>query len=206
MRTLIIKVAAVLFSLLASVGCAIALSAGSAAASGTTTTSTTVTAPPIQGTTPRLITMYVDTVQGAGGSPAPAAGCAMTNLFEQGQVVVFRMWGTDGATLAPLTDKNVKSANVIIPIAGGGTVTEPLAYAAHGTVAYWTYGWATTTSTPLGVVNFKVKVTTKRVPAVRKKVKGHWKVIKKAIPSYTGIFTQAGFPSVSQLTITPDAA
>lgn len=207
MKSLMIKTAMVVLGLAGSAGLAAAMPASGSAATTTTGTSTTVTQPPVQGTTPRLVTMYVDTVQGAGGSPKPAAGCAITNLFEQGQVVVFRMWGTDGADGGlPLTQKNVKSAVVSIPLAGGGSTTLPLAYAAHGSYAYWTTPWNTTKSTALGVVNFTVTVKTLPIPGIRKKIAKHWKWIVKPIPSQTGTFSQLGFPSVSQLTITPDAS
>ncbi len=67
-------------------------STGHAAAS-TTTTSTTL-APPVQGDGGQHVFFSVDTVQGAGGKvKLPAdAGCSMTNLFQRGEVVVFRMW------------------------------------------------------------------------------------------------------------------
>lgn len=212
MRTLIIKTALVGAGLAAGVAAVLPAAGGAAT---TTTTPTTVTAPPVQGTAPRNVTMYVDTIQGSGGSPKPAAGCAITNLFEQGQVVVFRMWGTNGAGGGiPLTDQTVKSAYVTIPGTNGTSTQLKLAYAAHGTVAYWTTPWFTTTTTPVGVVNFTVTVTTDPIPGVRAKVrvpgtkrsahKFEWVWTKKPVPSLTGTFTQQGFPSISQLTITTD--
>ena len=60
----------------------------------------------------------------------------MTNLFVQGQQVVFRMWGVDVTTGGnALTNKNVAAAYVTIP---GVSSPITLSYATHGTSSYWT--------------------------------------------------------------------
>lgn len=146
-------------------------------------------APPFPGSkSPILIS--VDTVQGAGGSPAPAVGCSLTNLFRQGQVVVFRLWGMNarlgGAILTP---KNVTSVQVIIP---GLTAPISFAFGNHGTVAFWSAPWRTNASTPLGLVDYTVVVKTKAVKFQGKKVK-----------SFTARYTQQGLALPSRLTITP---
>ncbi|MGC9221694.1 MAG: hypothetical protein ACP5H2_10155 [Solirubrobacteraceae bacterium] len=210
MKHLNIKAGA-LVGLAAVAGIGAALPAASTAAvkhAGTTTTSTTVTAPPVQGRAPKQIAMYVDTVIGAGSTMTGVeAACSITSEFVQGQTVVFRMWGNDGYTGGtPLTQANVASATVTLPVAGGGTQQEALAYGAHGTVAYWTYGWKTSSSTPTGVIPFTITVKTVKVPGVDhhkvgKKHHKHWVWAVKPIPSHTATFSQAGTPPTSQLTI-----
>jgi hypothetical protein len=198
MKKLMTKTVALTLSLIATVGVLAVATAASATGSIVrtgATGATGVTQPPVQDWTAKSgVFFYVDTVTG-GGSPKPSAPCAITNLFQAGQVVVFRMWGVNAkAGGATLTDNTVKKAFVTIPQAGGTSAVIQLTYAAHGTTAYWTGAWNTTASTPVGVVNFRVTVTTMPV----KKTKKHHK-----IPAVTGTFSQAGFPSVSQLTITP---
>jgi hypothetical protein len=150
------------------------------------------TAPPVQGSKLAVV-MYVDTVQGAAGNPAPAVGCAQTNLFRRGQQVVFRMWGVNvKLSGVALTHKNVKSAAVIIP---GLTGQIPLAYGAHGkapnpVVSFWAAPWQINATYPLGVVDFTVVVKTKADK------KHHVKAI-------TARYTQAGFAPTSRLTVTP---
>jgi hypothetical protein len=150
-------------------------------------------ADPVQGNKLAVV-INADTVTG-GGSPTPAAPCAQTNLFRQGQIVVFRMWGVnvklDGVAL---TDKNVISAVVKIP---GRKQPLPFKYGLHGTapnqVSFWTAVFPTA-KYPLGVVNFTVVVKTKAV----KKTAHH-----KAVKSLTGTYSQKGFSDVSRLTVTP---
>lgn len=157
----------------------------------TPTPAATVVAPPVQGAKKGVV-LYVDTVQGAGGSPAPAVGCSQTNLFRQGQVVVFRMWGIDAKHGGvALTSKNVKSAVVTIP----GQAPIQMVYGAHGkapgpVVSFWSAPWKTSSSTALGVVNFTITVKTKANK-------------KTHIKSVSGTFSQTGFSPSSQLTITP---
>jgi hypothetical protein len=160
---------------------------GRAASPNQAATPTPAPAPPIQGSKLAVV-MYVDTVQGSGGTPKPTVGCSQTNLFKQGQQVVFRMWGIDvkaGGTA--LTPKNVKSAVVNIP---GLSAPIPLAYGNHGTVAFWASAWKIDTAYPLGVVNFSVVVKTKADK-------------KHHLKSYTARFTQTGFAQPSLLTVTP---
>lgn len=164
-------------------------STSTATATATATPSATPVAPPVQGNQLPVM-MYVDTVQGAGGSPAPAVGCSQTNLFRQGQVVVFRMYGVNvalnGKALKPW---NVKSVMVNVP----GIAPIPMAYGAHGTapnaVSFWSAPFKTT-GYPLGVVDFTIVVKTKA------NAKFHAKAM-------TATYSQAGFSPTSRLTITP---
>lgn len=147
-------------------------------------------AAPIQGDHGRHLSLYVDTVEGSGGSPKPAGACAMTNLFIQGQQVVFRAYGDDMSLGGvPLTPQLVKSAYVVIP---GGPRLQ-LSYGAHGTSAFWTAPWMTT-GYGLGIVNFRVVFVTKAIPATKQ---------HKRIPSQSAEFSQLGLAPSSMLTIVP---
>jgi hypothetical protein len=155
-------------------------------------TPTPTPAPPVQGAKLAVV-MYVDTVQGSAGNPAPTVGCSQTNMFRLGQQVVFRMWGVNvKRSGVALTPNNVKLAEVIIP---GLSAPIPLAYGAHGkapnpVVSFWAAPWKIDATYPLGVVNFVVVVTTKP----DKKL--HLKAI-------TARYSQVGFAAPSQLTVTP---
>jgi len=164
--------------------------AGAGAASlhaATGTTTTTTLGPPAQGAGRHAIFMYVDTV--AGGNYKPVSDCTMTNLFQPGQTVVFRM---DGVNVAAggvnLTAANVASAWITIP----GVKAQTMSYGTHGKFSYWTTGWAIPTNYPVGTVNFVVHVITKAVPATAS---------SSAVPAESGTFTQAGLAPPSQLTI-----
>jgi len=136
------------------------------------------------------VALTVATVEGAGGKPAPAVGCSQTNLFRQGQVVVFRMWGTNAKLGgAALTPKNVQSAQILVP---GLSAPIVFAYGNHGTVAFWSAPWRTDTTTSIGLVDYTVVVKTKAVKFQGKKIK-----------SFTAKYTQQGLAQPSRLTITP---
>ncbi len=125
-----------------------------------------VTGTPVQGIVASPISLYVDTVIGGGttGVLAPRFGvsCAVTSQFIVGQTIVFRVYGNDsdlgGAVLDPT---NVQSA--FINVAGIATPIQ-LSYGNHGGVAFWTGVLKTGTTNglynTLGVINFKVTVTT----------------------------------------------
>ncbi len=177
----------------------------------TTAPTTTTLAPPVQGAANLPLYLNVDTVVGSGGTGVLKApiGCAMTNEFYVGQTVVFRMSGVNVATGGtPLTGSNVASATITVP---GIATPFTMNYGNHGTAAFWSYGWNTTGYATMGVVPFKLTVTTKSVPAVtkvvRQKIKGKWVqkrvVVKKAIKAQTFTYTQAGTSANSQLTINP---
>jgi hypothetical protein len=153
-------------------------------------TATVPPGPPIQGKTVAVL-LYVDTVTGPIGKPAGV--CIQTNLFKQGQMVVFRMWGNNvKAGGAALTAKNVTSALIQIP----GADPIKLNYTSHSgnglprAVSYWEAPWAIPATYPLGVVDFSIVVKTK----ANKKV--HLK-------SYTGRFSQADLSPSSRLTVSP---
>ena len=133
---------------------------------------------------------YVDTVEGAGGTVPAAAGCAMTNLFTTGQVVVFRLAGLEAANGTVLTASDVQRAFVYVP--GVGRI--PFTYGTHGTSSYWTAAWNTTGYASSGTVNFYAAVWSKLIPAT----KG-----SKAVRSYLGTFSQAGLAPPSRLEVNP---
>ena len=121
---------------------------------------------PVQGTVPNPISLYVDTVLASGttGVLAPRFGvsCAVTSQFIVGQTIVFRVYGND-ADLGGAVLDSTNVANAFVTVAGVATPI-PLAYGNHSGVAFWT-AVLKTGATPLyntlGVINFKVTVTTK---------------------------------------------
>ena len=215
------RVVAVVTAGMLSLGGAALVGIGTASADSTTTTTvaptttttaapttTTTLAPPIQGTAPLPIYMQVDTVTAGGGSGPlkPAYGCAQSNEFLVGQAVVFRMSAVNvAAGGTPLTAANTKSVVVNIP----GTAPLPMDYGNHGTTAFWSAGWHTTSTTPLGVVHFTITLTTKAIPAVTKlhrvKVGNRYVmrryIVKPGVPSKSWTYSQAGTPASSQLTL-----
>lgn len=216
-------------------------SLGSAVASADTTTTTaaptttttvapttTTLGPPIQGMTPLNLAFQVDTVQGSSStSIKPPVGCAQTNEFYVGQQVVFRMAAANVAAGGiAITGANA-TAQVIIP---GVATPITMGYGNHGTVAFWTGAWKTGGYPTMGVVAFKIVVTTIAVPAVTKKVsaikqvpvlvKGkkvvrNGRVVTKsvryvktvvvtpAVPGQSATYTQTGWSASSQLTVNP---
>jgi hypothetical protein len=151
-------------------------------------TTTTTLAPPVQGAGKHWVFLYVDTVTG-GGTPTPAAGCAQTNYFLRGQVVVFRMDGVNVvAGGVALTSANTQSAVVKIP----GVAPLSMTYGSHGKASFWTVPWTVPATYPLGIVDFSVRVSTDPVPATP----GHARVSR-----VVGVFTQIGLAPPSRLTI-----
>jgi hypothetical protein len=184
MKKLLMTVAAGLVAIGGVVAIAV-VGAGAGAATGhagaATTTTTTTLAPP---------------VQGGGGTVklAADAACSMTNLFQRGDVVVFRMYGVHVTTGGnDLSNVSVKNAYVKVP----GLKAIPLVYGTHPTkpaVSYWTAAWPVGKTYPLGVVNYSVTVITNPVPAG----------LTQAVPSEKGVFVQQDSPEVaSMLTIEP---
>ena len=144
-----------------------------------TTTKTTLPVP-VQGAGKHAVFMYVDTVT-AGGSPKPAAACAITNFFQRGQTMAFRMWGIEAATGGTnLLPNNVVAATVDIP----GEKPVPMTYGPKD--PFWTAAWTVPKNYPFGTLGFSVQVTTKKVGNV---------------PQQQGVFSQRGTPPPSQLTI-----
>lgn len=128
---------------------------------------TVKTGTPVQGITPSPISLYVDTIVASGstGALAPRFGvsCAITSQFIVGQTIVFRVYGNDSDLGGAVLDSsNVASATVTI--AGVPTPLQ-LTYGNHSGVAFWSAPFKTGTTAglygTLGVVNFKVTVTTK---------------------------------------------
>jgi hypothetical protein len=174
---------------LATMTIAFASAAGAAPVTAAAPTTTTTLGPPAQGTGVHKVFLYVDTVTGAGSNPAPAAGCAQTNLFQPGQVVVFRMDGVNAAAGGiDLTSATVLNAYVKVP----GLTRIPMVYGTHGKASYWTAAWTISATYPVGIVDFWVHVTTKAIPKT---------ATSPAVPQEAGNFTQVGLAPPSQLTV-----
>ena len=175
------------------------------------------------------VMLYVDTIvaSGATGAIAPAyGGCQITNEFLLGQTIVFRVYG-NSADLngAALTSLNVSSATVTV---SGVSAPIPLAFGNHSGVAFWTGVLKTGTGaglySTLGIINYKVSMSTIAVPAVVKKITAYRIVkrnvngkivrvrvaykktitVKKAVPGATGTFVSSFSPkSVATLNAVP---
>jgi len=122
---------------------------------------------PVQGVVPSPISLYVDTVlaSGSSGALAPRFGvsCAITSQFIVGQTIVFRVYGNDSDLGGAVLDSsNVASAYVTV---AGIANPIPLTYGNHSGVAFWSAPLKTGTTAglygTLGVMNFKVTLTTK---------------------------------------------
>jgi hypothetical protein len=151
-------------------------------------TTTTTLGPPAQGIGVHKVFLYVDTITG-GGTPTPSAGCAQTNLFQPGQVVVFRMDGVNAAAGGiNLTPGTVLNAYVKVP----GLARIPMVYGTHGKASYWTAAWTIGATYPVGIVDFWVHVTTQAIPKT---------ATSPAVPEEGGNFTQVGLAPPSQLTV-----
>ena len=99
--------------------------------------------------------LYVDTVNGTrpvGAKPRPI-GCTQTNVFQRGEQVVFRIWGSEADTGAVLSTENVKYAYVKLP----GQPNLKLNWGAHGSstnrVWFWTSAWIVPADYPLGSID-----------------------------------------------------
>jgi len=194
------RIAVGLVAAIAAGGMATAIASAGAStghASASTTTTTTTLAPPVQGSGGHKVFFNVDTVWGGGGSvKLPAdAGCAMSSLFQRGEVVVFRMYGVHVTTGGnALTGVAVKYAFVKVP----GLPKIPLNYSTHPTKpakSYWTAAWKIAKNYPLGVVNYTVTVVTNAVPG---------NGLIAPVPSEIGVYTQQQTPQLaSPLTIEP---
>jgi hypothetical protein len=208
-------------------------SAGAASTTTTTvpvTTTTVATTPTTTTTVPPYVTgnkylsVSVDTVVGGGSATGSttSGGCGLESTFGQGATVVFRLWGIDNATGLPLvgglgTKPNVQS--VTIEDLPGVTPNPTMNYSTSD--GYYTFGWKTTTATPIGVVPFRIVVTLAPVGAVYKvelkrvvvTVKGVRRVEHKRVrmlisekqsaKSYT--YSEAGQAEPSLLTINATA-
>lgn len=142
------------------------------AAATTTTTTTAPTVPPFSNGN-KYLTVSVDQVTGGGSAAGStyAGSCAPESLYGQGATVVFRMWGTDNENAMPLTESPAAVSNVqSVVIEDLPGVNTPPAMNYSNTDGYFTYGWKTTATTPVGAVPFKVVVTLDPVNPVYKKV------------------------------------
>ena len=221
MKRLITGVAAGAMALgcLSLVGGLAAVNAGAQTTTTTTTSTTTTTVPPfVNGN--KYMSVSVDTVVGA-GSPAASVtsgGCALENVFGQGATIVFRMWGIDNTTGLPLVGTPGVGANVSsVTIEDLPGVATPPTMSYSPRDGYWTYGWFTSASTPVGLVPYKVVVTLDPIGAVYKnvdvkftaKINGksvvEHKIVKVMIsavqPAESFTYTDTGLAEPSQLAI-----
>lgn len=126
----------------------------------------------------------------------PAGACLEENQFPQGEVVVFRMYANDDTTGGTsLTDANVKTVFVTVPRRDGPD-SDDLQGRGTPRVAYWEGTWNTTGYT-LGTV----KVTVVTVVAKPPRQWGVASLKDSKIPAQSGIFSQSGFATVSDLTV-----
>jgi hypothetical protein len=102
--------------------------------------------------------LYVDTVNGTrpvGAKPRPI-GCTQTNVFQRGEQVVFRIWGSEAETGDILSTETVKYAYVKLP----GQPNLKLNWGAHGSstnrVWFWTAAWVIRADYPLGAVTARI--------------------------------------------------
>jgi hypothetical protein len=102
--------------------------------------------------------LYVDTVNGTRpvGAAARPIGCSQTNVYKRGEQVVVRVWGTELATTAVLSNDNVNTAH--FSIAGQPDVT--LNYGPHGAVGnqvyFWANAWIVPATYPMGETTIQV--------------------------------------------------
>ena len=142
---------------------------GLVALGGAASAQTTTTTVPPYASGNKYLSFSVETVDGAGspaGSVYPGA-CALENDFGLGATVVFRMWGTDFETGAPLvggTGTNPNVSSVTVNGLPGVTPAPTMSYSTSD--GYWTYGWKTSTATPTGTVAYTVTVTLDPVGAI----------------------------------------
>ena len=122
--------------------------------------SSTTLPPPYGAANKHPLFIDVDTVQGTGGTPKPAVGCSMTNLFVQGQLVVFRMWGVDVTTGGnALTEQERPQGVRDDPWRSDA---DPAGLRSSRNDVVLGSAWSTT-GYPLGIVNFTVTVISKPV-------------------------------------------
>ena len=102
--------------------------------------------------------LYVDSVNGtrpAGAKPRPI-GCTQTNIFQRGEQLVFRVWGSEVSSGAVLSTENVKYAYAKIP----GQPNLKLNWGAHGAapnrVWFWTAAFQIPKDYPLGTATMRI--------------------------------------------------
>lgn len=102
--------------------------------------------------------LYVDTVAGTrpvGAKPRPI-GCSQTNVWQRGEQMVFRAWGTETETGAILSSENVKYAYAKVP----GRPNLKLNWGSHGAVTnkvwFWSNAWIIPADYPLGAATARI--------------------------------------------------
>jgi hypothetical protein len=112
------------------------------------------------------IAIYVDTVTASPGESefgvAFPAACTQMNFMRRGEGIVFRMWAVDVKTGKVLTDAEVRSAVLRVP----GQANLKMRFGPHGSAEdapwFWVTRWDVPLDYPLGVVDFTVRVKTKK--------------------------------------------
>lgn len=118
--------------------------------------------------------LYVDTVTASPGESKYGVSyskrCTQLNLFRRGEGVVFRMAAVETATGNVLEAEDVRYAYVKIP----GHANVPLRYSPHGRDPdaewFWAVRWDIPPDYPLGVVDFRVVVRTKKTDTQKSKL------------------------------------
>ncbi len=105
------------------------------------------------------VPLYVDSVNGtrpAAAKPRPI-GCTQTNVYNRGEQLVLRAFGTDVTTNAILSTDNINEAHFSI----AGQPDVPLNWGAHGgaKVFFWTNFWNIPVDYPLGAATLHVVFT-----------------------------------------------
>lgn len=128
---------------------------------------------PFPGKTRELL-LYVDTVTASPGESKYGVSypkrCTQLNLMRRGEGIVFRMWAVDTATGKVLEDTDLKYAYVKIP----GVQNLKMRYSPHGRDPdapwFWAIRWDVPPEYPLGLVDFRVVVRTKKTATTRSKL------------------------------------
>jgi hypothetical protein len=117
---------------------------------------------PVNDGKPLQLSLYVDSVNGTApaGTSARPIGCTQTNVYNRGERVVIRSWGTDLTSTNVLSLDNVKDAHYSI----AGQPDVPMTWGLHGNtgakVAFWTNFWIVPANFPLGETTVHVVFTT----------------------------------------------
>jgi hypothetical protein len=108
------------------------------------------------------LNVNADTVLGAAGLKNPADSCVISNRYQQGQSVVFRIKVFDPSTGSFMDDKTLKT--VVVTLKDGETFNaryggHPGGQGATPTDFFWSTAWAIPKDYPTGSVPYSVTAT-----------------------------------------------
>jgi hypothetical protein len=114
------------------------------------------------GSKAQVLSVNADAVIGSAGVKNPADICVVSNQFQQGESVVFRIKVFDPATGNAMDDKTLKS--VVVTLKDGQTFNaryggHPGGQGATPTDFFWSTAWAIPADYPTGSVPYTVKAT-----------------------------------------------